>query len=337
MFFNIGRGSSSQPPVGKSRSDPGDESVADFYRRHFGPATVSLVAEPLLGGIHAGDVERLSIAAVAPRLVVAARDGRLFQRPPPSATGGEGLFKALRGGMGELVSAIERRLPPGSVRLRCGAQSVSFADGVWRVTCDTGTIDARAVILAAPAYVAARVLAGADPVLAGLCAEVPYVSTVSVALAWPRARVGHPLSGSGFVVARQHSDLRITACTWVSSKWQDRAGPGMVLLRAFLGGAADPDAAQLSEETLVETATRDVSRVLRISGAPELVRVQRWLRAGAQHNVGHAAQLSRVDARLASLPGLIVTGSGFRSIGVPDCVADGRAAGVRAAAHVGIG
>ena len=285
----------------------------------------------MLGGIHAGDVERLSIDAVAPRLAAAARDGRLFQRPPSSANAGEGLFKALRGGMGELVSAIERRLPPGSVRLGSAAQSVSLADGRWRVTCDTGTIDARAVILAAPAYAAAQVLARTDPLLAGLCAEVPYVSTVSVALAWPRARVRHPLAGSGFVVARQHSDLRITACTWVSSKWQERAGPGMVLLRAFLGGAADPEAAQLSEDAVVEIATRDVSRVLRVSGAPELVQVQRWLRAGAQHNVGHAARLARVDARLASLPGLIFTGSGFRAIGVPDCVADGRAAGVRAA------
>ena len=219
--------------------------MADFYRRHFGPETVSLIAEPLLGGIHAGDVEKLSITAVAPRLVAAARSGRLFDPPSPSASVGDGLFKALRGGMGELVSAIEGRLPPGSVRLRSGAHVISQASGQWQVKSGDGTLDARAVIVAAPAHAAARLLARTDPVLAGLCSEVPYVSTVSVALAWPRASVGHPLAGSGFVVARQHSRLRITACTWVSSKWQDRARPGMVLLRAFLGGAPDPDVVEL--------------------------------------------------------------------------------------------
>ena len=100
----------------------------------------------------------------------------------------------------------------------------------------------------------------------------------------------------------------------------------MVLLRAFLGGASDPGAVELTDDALVDIATKDVSAVLRITGAPHLARVQRWPRAGAQHNVGHAARLSRVDERLAALPGLFVAGSGFHSIGVPDCVADGRAA-----------
>ena len=328
--------------IGQSRPDPGDESVADFYRRRFGPATVGLVAEPLLGGIHAGDVEKLSIAAVAPRLVAAARSGRLLHASSAGlagsagVAGGEGLFKALRGGMSELVSAIEDRLPAGSVRVRSGAQVVSFAESKWKVAGEAGTLDARAVILAAPAHAAARVLAQTDPVLAGLCAEVPYVSTVSVALAWPRTSVDHPLAGSGFVVARQHSRLRISACTWVSSKWEGRAGAGLVLLRAFLGGATDPDVMQLSDDALAEIATRDVSAVLGVSGAPHLVRIRRWPRAGAQHHVGHAARLDRIEERLARLPGLFVAGSGFRAIGVPDCVADGRAAGVRAARHVGL-
>ena len=87
------------------------------------------------------------------------------------------------------------------------AKSVSLADGQWRVATDDGTLDARAVVVATPAHVAARLLERTDPVMAGLCAEVPYVSTVSIALAWPRASVGHPLAGSGFVVAHQHSQL----------------------------------------------------------------------------------------------------------------------------------
>ena len=55
-----------------------------------------------------------------------------------------------------------------------------------------------------------------------------------------REQVAHPLQGSGFVVARTGSAARLTACTWVSSKWAGRAPQGSVLLRAFLGGANDP-------------------------------------------------------------------------------------------------
>jgi protoporphyrinogen oxidase len=47
--------------------------------------------------------------------------------------------------------------------------------------------------------------------------------------------------------------------------------------------------------------------------------------------------MARLEERLAGLPGLFVAGSGFRSVGIPDCVADGRAAGALAARHAGSG
>jgi oxygen-dependent protoporphyrinogen oxidase len=246
------------------------------------------------------------------------------------------MFKALRGGMGALVTAIERRLPAGSVRLASGARSLARSGNAWRVGCENGAVDATAVVLACPAYAAAALAQPIDAELATLCAGVPYASTVSVALVWPRASVHHPLAGSGFVVARRHSDLRITACTWVSSKWQDRAGPGDVLLRAFLGGIPDPDAVLLPDEALVDIAVRDLAGVLQIPDPPRIARVYRWIRAGAQHNVGHARRVAGIDARLAAHPGLFVAGSGFRSIGVPDCVADGRAVARRVAGHLGL-
>ena len=53
--------------------DDEDESIAAFVRRRFGEEAVDYLAEPLLAGIHAGDVERLSIRALFPRLVDAER------------------------------------------------------------------------------------------------------------------------------------------------------------------------------------------------------------------------------------------------------------------------
>jgi oxygen-dependent protoporphyrinogen oxidase len=184
-----------------------------------------------------------------------------------------------------------------------------------------------------PAPQAARLLATVDSRAAALAAEVPYVSTVSVTLAWPRASVRHPLSGSGFVVARRHSALRITACTWVSSKWIARAPEGSVLLRAFIGGAHDPEAVELGDASLVRIASADIAGVLGIDGAPALARVTRWREAGAQHQVGQVARVAAIESALAAHPGLLVSGSGFRATGIPDCIADGRAAGARAAEY----
>jgi oxygen-dependent protoporphyrinogen oxidase len=144
--------------------------------------------------------------------------------------------------------------------------------------------------------------------------------------------VRHPLAGSGFVVARAFNQVRLTACTWVSSKWSGRTPAGAVLLRAFVGGAHDPGAVDLTDEDLVGIASRELAGILEIDGPPILSRVYRWRAAGAQHNVGQIVRAAEIESRLARHGGLFVAGSGFRSVGIPDCIADGRAAGAQAAA-----
>ena len=73
--------------------------------------------------------------------------------------------------------------------------------------------------------------------------------------------------------------------------------------------------------------------LLGIRGEPLFTRVYRWERASAQHEVGHLARVARDRAGArAGIPGLFVTGSGFRGVGIPDCVADGRATAASAVA-----
>jgi oxygen-dependent protoporphyrinogen oxidase len=324
-----------EPLVPRPRRPGEDEAVGAFFRRRFGSASVGLIAEPLLGGIHAGDIESLSIASLFPRLLEAeARRGSVLRafRQTHGAIAADGLFRSLGAGMGDLVAAIERRLPPGSIRCQSPVRDVSKDGPEWRVSADGAVVPARAVVIACPAHAAARVLAPLDQRVSELCAEVPYVSTASVALGWPRHAVKHPLAGSGFVVARAYNALRITACTWVSSKWSGRAPAGAVLLRAFAGGAHDPGAVELPDERLVDLVARELAGILGIEGPPLFSRVSRWHAAGAQHNVGQIARVAEIEARLARHQGIFVAGSGFRSVGIPDCIADGREAAVRAAA-----
>lgn len=323
-------------PLIPAKRDDADESVGSFFRRRFGAATVSLIADPLLGGIHAGDIDALSVRSLFPRFVEAeARRGSVLRtfRRSHHAAGSYGVFRSLSAGMAEIVTGIERRLPAGTIQCNAPVDALRRdADG-WTIRARETTHRADAVILAIPAPAAARLLTDVDARAASLCAEVPYVSTASIALAWPRTAIAHPLAGSGFVVARRTNTVRITACTWVSSKWPGRAPAGMALLRAYVGGAADPEAVELDDETLAGIAARDIAGVLSIAGAPVLTRVYRWRNAGAQHNVGHTARVAAIDARLCHYPGILAAGSGFRSVGIPDCVADGRAAGAAAAEY----
>jgi oxygen-dependent protoporphyrinogen oxidase len=317
-----------------------DESIGSFMERRFGTEAKEYLAEPLLAGIHAGDVDRLSLGALFPRFRDVERTyGSLLRgfrkeqlRPPaqPTSAGsdGGGVFRSLAGGLSELIEALVRTLPAESICLRTPATSVSFNGSGYRVATADATISSDAVVLASPAYATARIIRSFNPVLADLCDEVPYASTATVALAFARSAIANPLNGSGFVVPRVER-TGILAASWLSSKWPGRAPDDRVLMRTFVGGARDPAGFERGDDELVARSLDALRPLIRITGAPLFSRVYRWERASAQHEVGHLERLGRIEAALARHPGLFITGSGFRGVGIPDCVADGRATGAK--------
>ena len=316
----------------------GDESVASFFRRRFGREAVDYIAEPLLAGIHAGDVERLSMRALFPRFMDAERTHgsvirafrqQSFERRNAIRTGS--IFQSLPGGIEQFTTALAHHLPTDAIRCGLGATAID-GTGPFRVRLSSGKeISTARLILAVPAYVAGELIRPLDPVLGRLCNAIPYTSTATLALGYPREAIQHPLQGTGFVVPRIEPDFSLTAGTWVSSKWSGRAPHGQVLMRAFAGGARDPGALEHSDTELIATIHRDLTALVGITGQPTFTRVFRWPRANPQHEVGHLELVAKIDARLANLPDLQLIGAAFRGVGIPDCVVAGRSAGIAAA------
>jgi oxygen-dependent protoporphyrinogen oxidase len=294
--------------------DEDDESIAAFVGRRFGQEAVAYLAEPLL----------------VPRLVDTERQhGSLLRafralQPKPSP---RGAFVSLAGGVGALAEAVVATLPAGTITPGCRAREVRRA-GVSRgyeVDAGAETLTAPAVLMAVPSYEAASVVRSLDPSLAALCDGVQYASTATVALGYRAEQVQHPMRGTGFVVPRAEQRA-LLAATWVTSKWPSRAPQGHVLLRAFLGGGRDPQRLEQSDDArLVQLATEELGEVLGITGPPVLTRVTRWVRQSPQYVVGHAARVRAIEARLDRHAGLFGAGSGFGAIGIPDCIAHGRA------------
>jgi oxygen-dependent protoporphyrinogen oxidase len=317
------------------RATDEDESIGSFVRRRFGQEAVDYLADPLLAGIHAGNVDRLSMRALFPRLVDAERRSgsviralrALHVRPSP-----QGAFVSLPGGTGELIEHLLNALTPGTVMTNARVSALHQSEG-YAIESEAGHFRARSVVLATPAYVTSALLRPIDSLLADVCESVPYASTATVAFGYRRSQVAHPLHGTGFVVPRTEG-LALLAATWVSSKWPGRAPADHVLLRAYLGGGRDPHRLEAGDDELVETARAELSELLGISGSPLFTRLFRWTRQSPQYEVGHLQRVAHIERRLTSLPGLFVTGSGFRSIGIPDCISDARATATRAADYV---
>jgi oxygen-dependent protoporphyrinogen oxidase len=320
----------------RKRRRPGDESIAEFVRRRFGAEAVTYVAEPLLAGIHAGDVDRLSMRTLFPRLVEAeSKNGSVIRafRADRDRRDADGPFRSFPGGLAELVDRLLEVLPPNSVRFRSKAIRVEERDG-FVIECEKGpSIQARALILAIPGFAGAELLAPIDANLAASCGSIRYLSSATVVFAFARDAIGHDLQGTGFVVPRVEG-MHITAGAWISSKWPNRAPPGQVLLRAFLGGARDPQILAKSDRELINGALDDLTRILDIRGLPALTKVYRWHRASPQQEVGHGELMTQIDAGLVRHPGLFISAAGFRGVGIPDCIADARATAESAAAFV---
>ncbi len=316
-------------PVLPARTTADDESTGDFFRRRFGREFAIRVAQPLLGGIHAGDLDRLSAAAVVPQLVAVERAGKsvlLSLRAQGRRRVEGGPFRSFRQGMTALVDALVQQLPPDTVRVGTEVVSVARVDGAWRVNTSRGSsLEADILLMAAPAPVVASWLAPISADASGLAAGVRYVSSAGVLAAYRSTDIARPLRGSGYVSTPEARGERLLATSWLTGKWAGRAPAGFTILRGFYGGACDQAALASTDEALAADAHASWARRFGVGAPAVLSRVVRWERCSPQHDVGHMARVGALDAALQSLGGLGVAGSGFRAIGIPDVISDARA------------
>jgi oxygen-dependent protoporphyrinogen oxidase len=231
--------------------------------------------------------------------------------------------------MGELVQTLAARLPAGSMHLKRRVHGVVRRAAAWAVDGGGMAVEADRVIVAVEAHAASRLLRYVDPALATLLQAIPYASSATVSLGYPRAAIRHPLDGFGFVVPRVEGRA-LLACTFSSVKYPGRAPEGHVLLRCFLGGALNPGVLESDDEALVRLAGQELAAAVGIVGEPTLARVTRHPAAMPQYVIGHLGTLEAIDRRLQAAPGLFLVGAAYRGVGIADCVRSGEAAAERA-------
>lgn len=324
------------------RRDGTPESVAGFVRRRFGGEAWDYLIEPLLSGIYAGDGDQLSIGATFPQLpTLEASHGSLLRpmltnRAPRTSKGPAPMgFVTLTDGLGELVERLAARLPTGVARLGVSVVQLLRTDrGVFHVTLSDGSeVTARTVIVATPAHATTGLVATLDPALSAVLAEIPFVSTATVSLAFRQQDVARPLSGYGYVSPRVEGG-QVIACTWTSNKFPGRVPHDMVLIRAFVGRAGQEAHLDQSDDSLIRVVQEELETMHGITAAPTLTRVTRWARGMPQYTLGHEDRLARIGDRLAHWPGLSLAGASYRGIGIPDCITAGWEAADRTVAHL---
>jgi oxygen-dependent protoporphyrinogen oxidase len=317
----------------------GDVAVGPFLRRRLGGALVERLAGPLIGGVYGTSIDTLSLDAVVPQLREAERDhrslllaslaqGRARKR---SGAGASSPFVTLAGGLGQLTDALAAALeasPAVTVRMGTEVAGLERQGAGFAIRLAGGErLHGDAVVLTGPAPISAGLLDALAPGAADRLRTIPYGSTGVVSLGYRADQLPGPLVGHGFLVA-DGEPLSISACTWSSLKWAGRAPDGMVLLRAFIGQdgerlLAGPDA------EIAAAARRDLALTMGVRGDPVVTRVARWPAAMPHYSVGHLERVAAAFESLARVPNLVLAGAAYHGVGLPDCIAQGRAAAAR--------
>ncbi|HEY0827123.1 MAG TPA: protoporphyrinogen oxidase, partial [Bacilli bacterium] len=269
-------------------------------------------------------------------LLAAKKSNKVSSSLPDGLKGS--LFLSFRRGLGSLVETLVKAMV--GVQISTGQRVLSvekLSDPVkgrkykvifGRSGENTKHLDADAIILAVPAFAAAKLLSAHTAV--DKLTAIPYVSVANVIMAFDRKDIKYPLDGSGFVVPRQEHRF-ITACTWVSSKWQHTAPEGKVLLRCYVGRSGDEQWMVLSDEELLTKVRHDLEDIMQITAKPLFFEVTRWKESMPQYAVGHLDNISQLRRQLTlDMPGVFLTGSGYHGVGIPDCIRQGK----EAASHV---
>ncbi len=313
-----------------SRTDK-DRSVAEFVREHYGEEVNRYLAQPMLAGVYGGSSEKLSVNSVLPTFVdIESKYGSLTRgilagRKNNKQDGGkdgprQSLFLTFKGGLQQLIDTLQARIAGSVDRVEASVIVVErAATGFRLLLSDGGSIEAMHVILAIPAYRAADLVQPLDGELTDVLRTIPYHSSITTALLYEQKKMERPLDGFGFLVP-ESENRSLAACTWVNTKFDHRAAPGVAYLRAFLAANQTERLVSRSDADLTKLVHQEVSELMGFHCPPKNTRVDRWERVMAQYEVGHGRRLDQIEQRVQGLPGIHLGGNGYTGIGIPDCI-----------------
>ncbi|AIQ40704.1 protoporphyrinogen oxidase [Paenibacillus sp. FSL R7-0297] len=329
-----------------------DESLGDLIERRLGTEVLENMTEPLLAGIYAGDMRKISLQATFPQFGEVERQyGSLIRgmttgrKPAETHTGTKkSAFLTFRQGLQSLVHALIHDLQDAQQRTGTGAVSIKVRSGAG-VSAEASTapryeveLDNGELLQADDVYVTVQNFAAAEllrpHVDVSALNAVNYVSVANVVMAFTKKDIVTEYDGSGFLVPRKEG-RNITACTWTSTKWLHTSPDDKVLLRCYVGRSGDEQNVDLPDEALAELVRKDLKEIMGITAAPLFTEITRLRHSMPQYPVGHPGRIAGLRSELEEkLPGVYAFGAGYDGIGMPDCIKQAKLTAETAAAHL---
>lgn len=313
-----------------------DRTIGELVADELGTEVRDRILEPILAGVYAGDLNRLSVQAVMPQLAAKLREhsrltdavAAMLPKRNPDAPKRQNPLATIEGGLSRLVKSTAEAAKP-ELRLRTTVRQLRRHGTGWLAVCGPvpkpTLIEADAVVVALPAAPAARLLAPHASTTTDALRDVDYASVALATFAFP---AGTTLPDhSGFLVPAV-SGHAIKAATFYTQKWPHLASAdNAIVMRVSLGRYGDEHTLQRVDGDLADLALSEVRQCLDNDlPTPSKWRINRWGGGLPQYTVGHVQRMETARAELEQIGNVALAGAAADGVGIAACIASGRQA-----------
>jgi oxygen-dependent protoporphyrinogen oxidase len=308
-----------------------DETIHSFISRRLNSEIAEGLVDPLISGIYAGDIRKLSVRSCFPLLheweqtrgslcsgIVRARKKNGDSESPFVRSVQKSAIFSFKNGIETLVHALAERVEA-SIHLKARVQRLIFSpSGVSVHLSDKRILEAD--------YVFSTLRSGELAAMTGMNLGLPKMAS------YPRATVavvnlGYRKGvldkrGFGYLVPSKERE-EILGCLWDSSVFPEQNFYlGETRLTVMMGGVHNPSVASLSERECLSRALSSIEKHLGVSAQPDQSTVYMARDAIPQFELGfHESREMFLQEVKELSPRLIVSGNEFTGVSVNDCIA----------------
>ncbi len=322
-------------PFLSPRRDGAEESIAQFVRRRLNQEFLDHAIDALVGGIYAGNPEKLSLPHAFPRLKAledrygSLLKGQWFGAKERKKSGEISRDRAPKfsfdEGLQVLPDALAKQLGE-AIKLNSAVTKIIRQANGWRVISTNSDSSFDAVIYCGTAHRLAdlEIVNGNEKpnISTAICVEISHPPVASVVLGFRREDVTHPCAGFGMLIPKI-AGHKILGTIFSSALFPNRAPAGHLTLTSYLGGARSPELGLLPPEKLIETTLADLRLLLGVTGTPVFSHTKTWLRAIPQYNVGYGKFKTWFDDFEKSQPYFFFAGSYRDGVSLGDSIVSG--------------
>jgi len=316
-------------PFVPAKRDGEPESVANFVQRRIGREMYDYALNPLVAGIFAGNPESLDIRYAFPKVWnLEQRYGSLIRGTIPNAKAkrASGLFEEKRTlsfpqGMETLPKTLRARLDPCAVRTLSELTELSRENNGWRArwrsraaVCTFFEEDDffDFLVIATPPRTWKEIPFVGDVAKSLNFSDIPKIEMPPVTmltLGFSRENVAHALDGFGMLIPEKER-RKILGTLFTSSLFPNRAPQGFVTLSTYIGGARQPELANLDATEQENFVREELRELLGVRGDPVFVERTQNAHAIPQYNLGYEKFLSALEKIETASP--VVFAGNFR-------------------------